>query len=225
MENYLTYENNKYRLTIDFDTLVEDPRRGSEPLGKLICFTRSGIGDEHDYDSPMEAIGDILDDCDIDFDYYSLDTAAGIDKALKDLNEFCVVKPVYKYEHSNIKLSYAPFTDSWDSCHAGYMYVPVENIKRLYGTLDDMARIDIMSILEGDLSVYNMYINGEVLCYTLEEKEQCTHCNNIDYTEIDCGYGFFGMEPKTNGLLESIGINKAELTALLDNTDYIANVI
>lgn len=55
------------------------------------------------------------------------------------------------------------------------------------------VKADVASeILRDDVKIYDMYLRGAVYGFRLERVEKCDCCGNIDYTEEDSCWGFYG---------------------------------
>ena len=170
------YEDENFKLVIRRDELADNPRVCFDNFGHMVCFhNKYCLGDRHDFSSPKEFI-----------------------KTITDKNS--IILPLYLYDHSGITISTAPFSCPWDSGQIGWIYITKEKAKEIYGVKEITKKIKekIIDDLKLEVEVYNMYLTNEVYCYKLYKKE------GENLIEIDdCG-GFYGFDPKKNGILESL---------------------
>lgn len=85
-------------------------------------------------------------------------------------------KNIYAYEHSGIALRTSPFSDLWDSSCFGFVAVEKSQLG---------ADADIDALLDGIVSEYSAFCNGEVYGYIIYNKYD---------EEIDSGWGYFGWD-------------------------------
>mgnify|MGYP006284190749 CR=1 FL=1 len=109
-----------------------------------------------------------------------------------------LILPVYKYEHSGVAYSTSPFSCPWDSGQVGYIYVTKEEIIKEYGSHSEETLEKAKERLEGEVSVYSSWANGDIFRYEILDNEG---------EEIDggCG-GFYGSDHKISGLAESANL-------------------
>ncbi|AOQ24595.1 hypothetical protein MTAT_19380 [Moorella thermoacetica] len=117
-----------------------------------------------------------------------------------------VILPLYLYDHGGVTISTESFNDPWDSGWVGWIYVLDEDIKKEFHVdeITDEIRQKTVDILKGEVETYDMYLQGEVYGYVLEEKIKCPCCGHVQTQEIDSCWGFYGYNPKTNGIADYI---------------------
>lgn len=96
---------------------------------------------------------------------------------------------VYCYEHSGIALSTSrtgQFCDRWDAGQSGYIYVTKKTALDWHGgkILSKAKRAQTIKNLEGIVSEYGRWMNGECYGYVIED----------DGTNLDSCWGFIGYE-------------------------------
>ena len=113
--------------------------------------------------------------------------------------------PLYLYDHSGITMSTGSFCDSWDSGQVGFIYVTKEDIEKEYGAFNKKNLETAMSVLRGEVDIYNQYIHGDVYWYRLEKflggtvageevSPQEALYADIFWEEIDSCGGFYGSD-------------------------------
>jgi hypothetical protein len=165
-------------LEVKHDTTPEDPRVHFQPMGNMICFhTKYLLGDEHDYRT---------------------DDFAGWEDMKKKLtreHNIAVILPLYLYDHGSITMSTTPFSCPWDSGQVGFIYVTKATAREEY-KVSRMSKKVIEKVtknLLAEVETYDNYLTGAVYGY-----QQFDANGN----EIDSCWGFYGDDPKTNGILE-----------------------
>lgn len=128
-----------------------------------------------------------------------------------------VVLPVYKYEHSGIKLSTTPFSCRWDSGQLGYIYATKEQIRANWSIKRITAKVieDTFEWFRNEIETFSLYVQGEVYGFDIEDDNG----ENVD----SCG-GFYGQDWDTNGILDHIdfeayGWTRAEALELIENSE------
>jgi len=97
--------------------------------------------------------------------------------------------PLYLYDHSGIAMRTGPFYGwqhwQWDSGRIGVIYVSREKVLKEFDAkrLTKRLRKRVLAILEGEVAVYNQYLQGDVYGYVL---------TGPGGEEIDSCWGFFG---------------------------------
>lgn len=137
------------------------------------------------------------------------------DELLELIEEFCVILPLYLYDHSGITISTSEFSCSWDSQQVGWIYVSHDDIVKNFGLLDiEKAK----KALINEVEVYDEYIRGEVYGFILEEMKKCECCGKEEWIEIESCYGFFGNDWENNGMKECV---PDEYLILFDELKYV----
>lgn len=207
------------RVRIVADTDPMDPREWDN-VGRMICWHgRYNLGDEHDYDCDDFMRRLAFEACDgLEDRVYNLEHSIWdrlvdyigctdrahelVDNQIASLIESAVrsgyvILPLYLYDHSGITMSTGQFACPWDSGQVGYIICDNETIEREWGGDLDLAE----KCLRGEVSVYDDYITGNVYGFIVEERETCDvngECD--DWEEVDSCWGFYGRDPRTNGM-------------------------
>jgi hypothetical protein len=89
------------------------------------------------------------------------------------------------------------FTCRWDSGQVGYIYIDKEKALKEYGgkIFSRQLKKRLTSYLEGEVEVYDQYLTGDVYGFQLLDPEG---------EEVDSTWGFFGSDPKENGMMDDI---------------------
>lgn len=85
---------------------------------------------------------------------------------------------------------------------AGFIYVSVETLDKEYGA-GKWDREKVEEILLQEIQVLQQWLDGEVYCYTLEERET----EDDDWKFLDSCGGFYGDNWHTNGMRECLPID------------------
>ncbi|MDD3039083.1 pentapeptide repeat-containing protein [Bacteroides sp.] len=122
-------------------------------------------GDE-EYD-----LSDVLTHCAEELYYTNPETILSI------IDEYCIILPLYLFDHSGVAISTHNFNDPWDSGQIGYIYAKKES----EGHSDEELR----KILNDEIELYDSYLRGE--CYGFEIYDP--HNKN---EPIDSCWGYIG---------------------------------
>ena len=161
------------------DESPESPREWSN-LAKMVCFhSRYTLGDEHDYRQK------------------NYNGWAEMEADIIKKENVAVIKKVFLYDHSGITIATEPFSCKWDSGQIGYVFITKETAKKEYSVkrISPKLRERLLSYIDGEIEVYDQYLTGDV--YGFKEYDK-------DGVEIDSCWGFFGNDPKTNGISEHL---------------------
>lgn len=111
------------------------------------------------------------------------------------------MKPVYMLDHSSITLSTTPFSNHYDSGLIGFAFVFKNDMVEagIIQKNDDVWRKKASAVIDSEIDEYNQYLEGDVYGYTELEYFRG------DWKETDFCWGFFGDDPRKNGMLDSIG--------------------
>lgn len=122
-----------------------------------------------------------------------------------------IALPLYLYDHSGLTMNTTGFSCGWDSGQVGFIYILAKEAQEnwpqhiRYNTetrefegfeesdLDYITRIE--DILRSDVETYDQYLRGEVYGFVLSDE---------DGEEVDSCRGFYGDDPKTNGIIEHL---------------------
>lgn len=162
-----TYERNKLKVNIFYDTSPENPRDWDN-MGIMICsHRRYTLGDEQF--SPD--------------DYNGWEDLA---KHLYNERNAGLVLPVGLYDHSGISLYVGDKHDRWDGGQVGFIYVTNETLEKEYGVIGCDSIEKATEVLKGEVETYSQYLEGEVYGFTI------TNPKNED--EIDSCWGIYGLD-------------------------------
>ena len=174
----MKYEANNQVLTIEQDELGESPREWDNMSKMIFIGKHSGYGDAHDLHQDHNS-----------FEDHQAFVAKQLDAAW--------ITPVYAYIHSGMTISTEPFSCPWDSGKLGWVVLTREKIRSEYGvkritqkTLDKAIKVAVTEI-----ETLDQYISGDVYGFTIEDE-------NGDHID-SCG-GFYGSDPKTNGMADHL---------------------
>jgi hypothetical protein len=122
-------------------------------------------------------------------DYKSEDFAnfKDMEKKLTRKLKLAVILPLYLYDHSGITMSTTPFNDRWDSGQVGFIFLTKEQAKKEY----NVTRMS-KKVIE-KIETYDNYLTGEVYGFK--------HCD-AEGNELESVWGFYGYDPKENGMLD-----------------------
>lgn len=183
-----------YDVKIAIDEFSENPREDWDNFGKMICFhKRYNLGDKHDYSNHYQFIH-------AESGLYPYeDTKFLSDEQFEECEEAFennnVVLPLYLYDHSGITMSTTPFSCPWDSGQVGFIYVPKDEVCKVYGVdeVTDELYEKVCDVFRSEVSVYDAYLRGEVYCFSVEK----------DGEHVNSCCGFYG-DIEENGILDEI---------------------
>lgn len=124
--------------------------------------------------------------------------------------------PLYLYDHSGITMSTSRFSCGWDSGCVGVIVCDEETIQREFAGDRDKA----LKALEAEVAVYDQYLTGDVWGFIAEEREVDEDSyldDNEGWEETDSCWGFYGRDPRTNGMADHLSDDYADA---LDNPVY-----
>lgn len=193
------------------DRYPDNPRREWDNLGTMVCkHGRYDLGDNINF-KPWQASSweeymaeyfqdtySVIDEFG-NYDTYERD----IKKIWKWIDANVVWLPLYLYDHSGITMSCGSFRCGWDSGQVGFIYCTKETILKEYGgkILTKKLKERIALYLEGEVETYDQYLTGDVYGFVLEKWNPEP---GIGWEETESCWGFFGSDPKENGMLEYI---------------------
>lgn len=180
-------------LKLSRDEYADNPREWDN-IGKMVCFhNRYNLGDKHSFSTVRDFIESLAMELGMTWEQSHNTT----DEALwKYINKKAVILPLYLYDHSGITMSTGSFNDPWDSGQVGWIYATHEAIKQNYMVkrLSKKLVNRAISLLEGEVKEYALYLEGNVWCFECIDEEGNT---------VDSCCGFYG-DIKESGLLEAI---------------------
>lgn len=192
---YRLKSGNILRVFQDEDPL--DPRKEYDNLGTMVCFHRRyNLGDK------PEKHGYRFED------YGSWGELAA---AIQKKEEAVIILPLFLYDHSGITMSVGgdryPFNDHWDAGQVGFIFLSRKaaldnwSVKRMSPRLKKMAE----EILRGEVKTYDQYLTGDVYGFRVIKPVECESCGHTEDEVVDSCWGFFGDDPKENGMLDNFG--------------------
>lgn len=111
-------------------------------------------------------------------------------------NDVFVILPVYMYDHSGITIRTTPFSCPWDSGQVGYIYCTKRNAKDCGFSLTAEGSVErVTEGLVSEVEQYDQYLRGDVWGFRLLTD---------DDELVDSCWGFYGSDPKTNGMAEHL---------------------
>ena len=185
-----TLETSTKKLIIEQDEYAESPREWCN-LSKMIFFgNHSHLGDNHNINSR---------------DYEDFNE---MEEALHKIYDIAVIKKIYGYSHSGLTISTSPFSCPWDSGVLGFAIVTKEDVRENWSikNVTKKYREHSERIIDGEIETLDQYVRGDVYSFIVED---------LDGEVIDSCSGFYGDNPKTNGMTDHIA--DLELTTLIEN--------
>lgn len=179
MQNYKL--TNGQTLQIIHDNVPMNPRTEWDNLGTMVCFhNRYKLGDEkHGYNSK---------------DYSSW---TEMKKAIIKKEDVAVILPIYMYDHSGLTISTTPFNCQWDSGQIGFIFISKAKARKEFSK--KRLSVQFIKKLEdymfGEVETYDQYLTGDTYGFKLLDEQG---------EEVHSCWGFFGSDPKTNGILDHI---------------------
>lgn len=111
---------------------------------------------------------------------------------LKKQVKVLAIRPIHMYVHSGITISASlsyPYNDRWDSGTAGFQIVTPKDWKNLMGT----KPTNVEEVMDSELKMLDQYLTGDIYDFVITDD---------DGAEINSMGGFYGSDPKTNGMYE-----------------------
>lgn len=108
-----------------------------------------------------------------------------------------VLLPVYLFDHSGITISTTPFSCPWDSGQVGFIYTNLKRVQEMghnWKKWSEKRREQVREWLKGEIKIFDQYLRGDVYGFIIEE----------DGEEIDSCWGFYGEDPRTNGMSDYV---------------------
>jgi len=188
-------QNDRYRLIVDYDDDPEDPYQ-EDTLGTIAHWHRrmhlggsKGILLPGNYDSGQKAF----------------EVTIGV------IDRDVLAFPLYFYDHSVQSISMASFTGrahhaDWDSGPVGYVYATKAAIRESFGVrrITAAIRTRAEAVLRAEIAQYDAYLRGDVYAFLFNNRITDPDTGDIEYTEVDRSYGFYGTDWATNGLVDAL---------------------
>lgn len=169
-------DGRKFRLVIDIDECPEDPRSWDN-IGTMLCCNRDyRLGDCNSNEETEEQLTEICrkygkSDEEIDEMTFGEEI-----RFILSQDNICGL-PLWLYDHSGISIS-TGVVDSWDSSFVGLIFVEKDFYLAQMCLKDEEGwKEKAKKTLEREIEVYDAYLTGEVLSYTLYEPITVTKTN------------------------------------------------
>ena len=187
-------------VTIWHNQSAESPREWGN-ISKMACWHGSyNLGDEDAADDLLEAIRTAPWYCVGWEEYGEFERNFENPKVLLDtaieVGVIAAYQNLYLYDHGGITMSTSSFSCRWDSGQVGFIYLLKKDVRKEYG-IDRISKAWVTRLeswLDGEVETYDDYIRGNVFGFTIDDGTD---------SEDSCG-GFYGYDPKTNGMFDHI---------------------
>jgi hypothetical protein len=170
----------KFRLLHDSE--AESPREDMNNLGTMVCWhSRYNLGDKHNW---------------------TVDQFHLMVLSKKDI----IALPLFLMDHSGLSMRCHSYGDHWDSGHVGWIFTTREKAKDWFQVTrwNNELKEDVKSILRNEVYTYSQYLEGDVWGFEVYSEEPCKCCGQIIKNELVSVWGFYGCDPKKNGMLDYI---------------------
>jgi hypothetical protein len=179
------HEEKEWRIRRVQDSDVESPREWENAWVLVMKHRRRTLGDKQMTASEFEDFAD--------------------EEGLNTTN--CITVPIFAYEHGGIAFSLertGQFADQFDSGVIGQAYMTVAKLKEEYGADTEETREKALNTLRAELETYEQFINGDTYGFVYETRPAGADNDDDDlsWEEEDSCYGFYGSDPKENGMKE-----------------------
>jgi hypothetical protein len=146
-----------------------------------------------------------LSDKDIPFTSSDFGSWAEMETYIWNKLDACVVLPIYMYDHSGITINTVGFSCPWDSGQIGFIYVTKKKVRDEYSVkrINQVLIEKVTSNLVNEITTYDQYLTGDVYGYQVVKRVTCDEGHTHE-DEIDSCWGFYGSDPETNGMLDTI---------------------
>lgn len=171
----------KVEIIQDVDVL--NPLEDMDFTSKFIFFGKhSHLGHDHDVELPRQYNSR--------FDFME----QGCIDVKKNFKWVLLIRPIHCYIHSGMSISYKygyPYDDRWDSGTLGFQLVTREDWKKYHG--GKQTHENILNCMNEEVKLLDQWLQGEVYGFRITD-------DNGD--EVDSCWGFYGSDPKTNGMYD-----------------------
>lgn len=190
-------------LNISFDDDAENPRLWSN-LGTVSTTGRykhlSDAG--HGTDDPPRYIGDLIESA--SGKEFGEPYDKSMDELFGEFNKYYVHLPVYMYSHGGITINTTGFSCPWDSWQTGIIYVSRKTLDKR-----GITENDALDILRLEIDVLDKYIRGDVYSFVIQYEDE--DGEEINELSGDSCSGFYGDDPRTNGMSAHIDLDAIDL--------------
>lgn len=180
-----TIKHGNLTIEIRQDDFAESPREWCN-VGTMVCWHRRYIlGDEQPDHSPEDYLLRLMQDREFRQKRKCVPDDIDLSHVAKYIDKHFLVLPLYLYDHSGISMSASMFGCQWDSGKVGFIYAECKQADSF----------DLLTVLLGEVRVYNQFLTGEVYYYAIKDEE-----GNL----LDSCCGFYGFEQcKEDALIEA----------------------
>lgn len=165
-ESVLSERVGNYRINVYYDYDCDNPRTDWDcNASHMVVQSRSLAVEDDDIEGILNGL------C---LDYGIDNTNMGFLETIEALNEFIVIKPISKYEHSGITVWYGHPNCDWDSGFIGFGYMEHADVMECgrngidYPNWRDQAE----ELMQGEMEDLDRVCRGEVFGYVIEELEE-----------------------------------------------------
>lgn len=164
--------------------------RNDDNLGIMACFHRHYC----------------LGDKNLDYKTENYGSWEELEDAIIKNEKPIVILPVYLYDHSGITINTTGFSCPWDSGQVGFIYTTRKVVLHWYGVkkITPAIRKKAEEMLLGEVRTFDQYLRNDIFRYELVEVKNCAECEETYEKVVDSCCGFYGADPKENGMLDSI---------------------
>jgi hypothetical protein len=155
-----------------------------------------------------------------------------------------LIVDLYLYDHSGLRISTGSFNDTFDSGKVGFWHISLEQAWKEWGTGDldpdwdapssgpgqaDGTPISVREraerYIKGMVETYNQYLQGDVWGFVAYRRKPGppTEWNEPEWEELDSCWGFFGSDPRENGMAEHLDAEFGELLKAWDD-EYLTYI-
>lgn len=181
--NKPTDQQYEWRVRIVADNSGDSPRSWDN-LGIMLCaHKRYNLGDEQLDSNRFNGWDEVREH---------------IEKELGGI----AILPLYLYDHSGITMRTSPFSCRWDSGQVGFIYTTQDRIEAM-GPSDTSVE-SLEKRLRAEVETYDQFLTGDVYGFIIEKKRKCETCGHGEWEHDDSCYGFYGRDPKENGMADHI---------------------
>jgi len=183
------------KLIIKPSDLDESPRKWECNIGVIAYRHRRYILGEEKIDDPIDFLLNLYGIEATNMPY----TNETLEKLMGQASKYgYVLLPVYLFDHSGITISTTPFSCPWDSGQVGFIYTNLKRVRDITGhkwqRWSEKRREKAREWLRGEIKTFDQYLRGDVYGFIIEE----------DGEEIDSCWGFYGEDPRTNGMSDYV---------------------
>lgn len=114
MTTHSKVKENVKNITIKFehDGDASHPYHDNDNMGTIVTWHRNyTIGEKHNFSEPRDFLESIVSDKFTEDQLYNMSD----EKLFEEVEKLIIILPLYMYEHGNVALSMASFSDKWDS--------------------------------------------------------------------------------------------------------------